>query len=240
MEELTQFIDSKMKDLFEDHPDYRDVWESLESVWPFNRYEFAMSNFLGRNMIQLETYLDVRSEYIARNLFLHLFEISAPRTFGERWAQGHLKELVPELEKPTRKSDPEYSGQYDFLLDGRVRIEVKASRAVDARSDEPLYMKALSTESDCPFWMNFQQIKTGCCHVFVWIAVWRDEIHYWVLSSNEVAEHPGFSAGQHRGNVGEGQLHVRRDNLAQFEAYRVEGRDLLDAIRAAAERQGCA
>jgi hypothetical protein len=74
-----------------------------------------------------------------RNSFLYIFEISAPRTFGEAWAQGHLKELVPELSKPSKKLDPRYSGEYDFFLDGKIRIEVKASRAVDAESDEPLY-----------------------------------------------------------------------------------------------------
>jgi len=50
-------------------------------------------------------------------MYLYIFEISAPRGFGERWAQGHLKELVPDLQKPSKKLDPEYSGQYDFFLD---------------------------------------------------------------------------------------------------------------------------
>ncbi len=64
-------------------------------------------------------------------------EISAPRKFGEAWAQGHLKGLVPELKKPNKNDDPDYAGQYDFWLEG-MRIEVKASRAVDKESDEPL------------------------------------------------------------------------------------------------------
>lgn len=38
--------------------------------------------------------------------------------------------------------------------------------------------------------MNFQQVKPRCCDVFVWIAVWRDVIRYWVLSSNEVETSP--------------------------------------------------
>jgi hypothetical protein len=106
-------------------------------------------------------------------MYLYIFEISAPRGFGEAWAQGHLKELVPEVVKSTRKLDPNYSGQYDLLLDGHIKIEVKASRAVDASMDAPLYVKALASDSTKPFWMNFQQIKPACCDVFVWIAVWR-------------------------------------------------------------------
>jgi len=73
-----------------------------------------------------------------RNLYLYIFEISSPRGFGEAWAQGHLKELVPELKKPSKKIDQDYAGQYDFLLDDCIRIEVKASRAVDSDIDKPL------------------------------------------------------------------------------------------------------
>ena len=36
--------------------------------------------------------MEIRDEYIARNMYLYIFEISAPRGFGEQWAQGHLKE----------------------------------------------------------------------------------------------------------------------------------------------------
>jgi hypothetical protein len=111
--------------------------------------------------------------YMERNSFVYIFEIGGPRTFGELRAQGHLKELVPELHKPTKKLDQKYEGQYDFYLDGKIRIEVKASRAVDANSDEPLYVKALTSDSKKNFWMNFQQVKCGCCDVFIWIAVWR-------------------------------------------------------------------
>lgn len=149
----------------------------------------------------------------------HIFEISAPRGFGELWAQGHLKELVPDLVRPSKKLDPDYSGQYDFLLDGKIRIEVKASRAVAFKTDEPLYVKDLSSDSEKQFDMNFQQIKPALCDVFVWVGVWRDVIRYWVLASREVESNRYYSIGQHRGNVGEGQLHIKRDNIAEFEKY---------------------
>jgi hypothetical protein len=170
-------------------------------------------------------------------MFLYIFEISAPRTFGETWAQAHLKELVPDLQKPSKKCDPGYSGQYDFLLDN-IKIEVKASRAVDSsRSDAPLYLKALGTASELPFWMNFQQIKPACCDVFVWIAVWRDTIKYWIQSSHEIETSVHYSKGQHRGNVGEGQLHVRRDNIRDFDRYLSPSDKLRNAIVAAYERE---
>jgi hypothetical protein len=211
--------------------------DEVYSVYPFNELEYIISTLLGRGVLTLDQYYEIRDDYMARNAFLYIFEISAPRTFGEAWAQGHLKELVPELFKPSRKLDPKYSGEYDLFFEGRIRIEVKASRAVDAESDEPLYVKALSSDSGRPFWMNFQQVKPACCDVFVWIAVWRDRIRYWVLSSHELETHRDYSTGQHRGSTGEGQLHVRHDNIKDFDAYEVASNRLAEAIRDAYARE---
>lgn len=210
--------------------------ETLVSVYPFNEFEYLISTLLGADVLSLDGYYELREEYIARNLYLYIFEISAPRGFGETWAQGHLKEVLPDLVKPTKKLDRDYSGQYDFLLD-RIRIEIKASRAVDFESDEALYVKALSVASKRPFDMNFQQIKPACCDVFVWVGVWRDAIRYWVLSSKEVESNKCYSAGQHRGNVGEGQLHLKHDNIAGFSKFEVHSNELAAAIRRASQRQ---
>jgi len=211
--------------------------EDLVSVYPFNEYEFLISGLMGHGKISMDDYYELRDDYIARNLYLYVFEISAPRGFGETWAQGHLKELVPDLEKPTKKKDATYSGQYDFYLDGKIKIEVKASRAVDFNSREALYVKALANDSSKPFDMNFQQVKPACCDVFVWVGVWRDMIRYWVLSSDEVKNNKYYSAGQHRGNIGEGQLHLKDDNIVEFKTYEGRAVDLLAAIRSAYDRQ---
>lgn len=214
----------------------RERLDSLVSIYPFNEYEYIISHLLAARILNIDAYHQLRDDYIARNLYLYVFEISAPRTFGEAWAQGHLKGLVPSLKKPSKQTDPEYSGQYDFIIDN-IRIEVKASRAVDADQEAPLYVKALSSDSQKNFWMNFQQVKPDCCDVFVWIAVWRDTIRYWVLSSHEVETNPYYSKGQHRGNVGEGQLHIRQDNIHEFESYETRSDKLEEAIRNAYERQ---
>ena len=101
--------------------DVRDRLATLLSVYPFNRFEYLISILLGRGVLSLDAYYEIRDEYIARNLYFYIFEIGGPRTFGEAWAQGHLKELVPDLVKPSKKLDPKYSGEYDFFLDGRIR-----------------------------------------------------------------------------------------------------------------------
>jgi hypothetical protein len=144
---------------------------------------------------------------------------------------------VPDLVKPSKKLDPDYSGQYDFLLDNKIRIEVKASRAVAFKTDEPLYVKALSSDSEKQFDMNFQQIKPACCDVFVWVGVWRDVIRYWVLASREVENNRYYSPGQHRGNVGEGQLHIKKENIVEFKEYESRSNELLQAIKDAYIRQ---
>jgi hypothetical protein len=241
MEQLKEKLSKLLDELAEEAREaIKARLENLISVYPFNEYEYLISSLMGLGKLSLDEYYEIRDEYISRNMYLYIFEIGSPRGFGEQWAQGHLKELVPDLIKPTKKLDPKYSGDYDLILQNEnaaIRIEVKASRAVRGDIAEALYVKALAYASKHPFWMNFQQIKPAHCDVFVWVAVWRDIIKYWVLSSDEVLNHESYSKGQHRGNVGEGQLHLRHDNIAKFEKYEVKPNALKEAIITAYKRQ---
>lgn len=67
--------------------------DDLISVYPFNEYEFLISSLMGYGKISIDDYYELRDDYIARNLYMYVFEISAPRGFGEAWAQGHLYEF---------------------------------------------------------------------------------------------------------------------------------------------------
>jgi hypothetical protein len=141
------------------------------------------------------------------------------------------------LTKPTKVLDINYSGEYDLWLDG-IKIEVKASRAVDSQSNSPLYVKALSRSTKKSFLMNFQQLKPQCCDVFIWVAVFRDQIVLWVLNSQDVVNHQLYSDGQHRGNHGnEGQLHINQDNIQLFKTFEAKGDNLERLIRKAAKRK---
>ena len=202
---------------------------NLYSVYPFNKFEYIISHLIAEKIITLEQYLEIRNSYIRRNRYLYLFEM-APRTFGETWGQRHLNELVPEFEIPSKELDADYSGQYDFWHDG-ITIEVKASRVVRRKSGGSLLEKSLSFSSEYGFDMNFQQLKPACAHVFIFIAVWRDVIKYWVFSSNEIKRNKYFSKGQHRGNVGEGQLWITEKNIKEFNKYLVQSRDILKAVK---------
>ena len=85
--------------------------------------------------------------------------------------------------------------------------------------------------------MNFQQVKPACCDVFVLIAVWRDVIKYWVWPSREFENNKYYSKGQHRGNVGEGQLHYKQDNILEFNDYLCRSDKLKECITNAYIRQ---
>jgi len=239
MDELNRELEKHILQLAEKFQGQFDLSDAFlnrfYSVYPFNRFEYIISHLIAGGVMNVDKYLELRNNYLEQNKYLYLFEINAPRKFGETWAQNHLSEIVPELVRPSKKHDNSYAGQYDFWLDG-IRIEVKASRAVDSQSDESLVVKALSAESNKSFNMNFQQIKPDCCDVFVWIGVWRNQIKHWVLSSREVQQNSYFSKGQHRGNVGEGQLWVTEKNIAEFEQFVTPPRELLDRMLLKAKR----
>ena len=236
MEKLTAQLDELLSRL-DRASEIRSKLEELISVYPFSDYEYIISHLLAADKLAIEEYYQLRNDYLDRNLYLYLFEISAPRGFGEIWAQGHLKELAPNLMRPGKETDPDYSGQYDFFLPPNIKIEVKASRAVEFKMDAPLYIKALPSDSQKQFDMNFQQVKPACCDVFVWLAIWRDVIRHWVIPSYEVEHSRYYSTGQHRGNIGEGQLHLNRDNLHDFEKYLVDSDKIESAIRVAFEEE---
>jgi hypothetical protein len=238
--ELTELKDKIISSFSGSETDLREIIETIEidrAIFPFNEYEYLICNFLNQGGLTYEQYVDIRAEYISENPNLWVFEISAPRGFGERFAQTYVQGKCSKLKKPSKKLDPEYSGQYDLWLDG-ISIEVKASRAVDSESDDPLYMKALSRKSKKQFLMNFQQLKPQYCDVFVWVAVYRDEIVLWIMSSAEVLKNPHYSKGQHRGNKGnEGQLHIKKENIHLLNQYELKGDNIEEAIIEAALRK---
>ena len=63
-----------------------EVLDSPYSVYPFNKFEYIISHLIGTDTITLQQYLNIRNEYLKRNKYLYVFEITAPRTFGETWA----------------------------------------------------------------------------------------------------------------------------------------------------------
>lgn len=200
--------------------------EGLISFFPFSEYEYMLMFLRDRKVITFEEYEKLRSNYVKANKYLDLYGI-APRIFGQVWGEEHIRDIDNRLKKADKSLDPKYEGQYDIWIDG-VRLEVKACRAIHTKKRGDIVSKALRYESKDPFWMNFQQIKLDVCDVFVFIGVWVNKICYWVLSNNEVKNHPSLSH-QHRGGV-EYQIGVTQKNLRQFDKYLVEPVDLVNVI----------
>jgi hypothetical protein len=257
MEKLTEQLDDFIARLTHSG-DFRNQLAEVRSVYPFSKYEYIISTLLAKGKLSFDEYLQIRDDYINRNLYLYIFEITAPRGFGDTWAFGHLLELEPDLKRPSRKLDAAYRGEYDLFLNWQdsnkkehhIKIEVKASRANDReRNDEPLYIKALSSDSQRPFLMNFQQLKPTCCDVFLWIAAYRDAIKYWVINANAVQTHRDFTP-QHRNettaergkdyrkeDIYEGQIMMTEKNVHTFNRFLTTGKDLKRAIIKQYKRQ---
>jgi hypothetical protein len=250
MEILTEQLDAFIVRLAHSE-DFRNELAEVRSIYPFSKYEYIISTLLSQGKISFDEYLHIRDDYINRNLYLSIFEITAPRGFGDTWAFGHLLELEPDLKRPSRKLDATYRGEYDLFLNWQdshkkehhIKIEVKASRANDReRNDEPLYIKALSSDSKRPFLMNFQQLKPACCDVFLWIAVYRDAIKYWVIRASAIQSHQDFtpqhrnettaerSKDYHKEDIFEGQIMMTEKNIHFFDQFFTAGKELKKAI----------
>jgi hypothetical protein len=177
----------------------------------------------------------MRANYISTAINLPLFDM-APRTFGESWGQSFVKSICPELLSPTTHTDEYFDGEYDLYLphNGKnIKIEVKASRATDCSKDKkqlPPNTKALAKGTKYKFDMNFQQIKSKCCDIFVFVIVWVDEIDILVLSSQEVKSNKYYNDKQHRGNVDEGQLHIKPNNLGEMYKFLTTPLELKQSI----------
>ena len=204
---------------------------SLKSIYPFNEYEYRLMYLLDKKIISFKEYESLRDAYVNADPYLNLYNIS-PRVFGEIWAQQHLIELDPRFKKPTKLIDKKYSGDYDLYLEGGkevIRIEVKASRAINTKIRGGLEHKALSFGSNEPYWMNFQQLKLGIVDAFVFIGVWIDKIYYWVLTNKEVKNHPKRSH-QHRGGI-EFQIGITDKNFNEFKKFAIKSDKLVEEIR---------
>lgn len=248
MEKLTEQFDELIKRL-ENAENFRKELETLRSIYPFNKYEYIISTLFSHGKITFDEYLNIRDEYINRNLYLYLFEMS-PRTFGDTWGLSHVCSIT-EFKRPSKKTDTSYKGEYDLYLDWKdnkgkqhyIKIEVKASRANDRqRKEEPIIIKAIASDSKRPFLMNFQQLKPTCCDVFIWIAVYRDQIKYWVIPSVDVQTNQYFTP-QHRNTltakrkkhykkeaIYEGQIMVTDENISYFNKYLTSGNRLKEAV----------
>lgn len=213
--------------------------EKEKALFPFSIENKLLSYYLSVGDISYERYSQLNTEYCERNKYLDLFEM-APRTYGQTWGEQHIRSLFPQFIKATKKNvSSEYSafdGEFDLWLDG-IRIEVKACRANNTKKGGSLASRAYlhSEAKDAGFAYHYQQLKPSCCDVFIWIGTCRDELIYWVITSEELQK-TGKLTSQHRNeNTGiegvevfEGQVFMTEEELSPF---LVAEKDILEAVR---------
>lgn len=78
--------------------------ENDQAIFPFNEYEYLICSLIEKKGLSYEQYVDLRTEYISQNPNLWVFEISAPRSFGEKFAQTYVQGKCSKLKKPSKKN----------------------------------------------------------------------------------------------------------------------------------------
>ena len=70
METLIKELEARKKSLSaEERGKLSDtVLDKLYDVYPFNKFEYTISHLIAKDIISLDDYLQIRSEYIARNI----------------------------------------------------------------------------------------------------------------------------------------------------------------------------
>lgn len=221
-----------------------EVIRQENAKFPFSTEGRLLSYLLATQSISYEKYSELYEEYVKRNQYIELFEM-APRTFGETWGEKHILQLFPAFVKATRDNMslmyPDFDGEFDLWFDG-IRVEVKACRANSATSGGSLASRAYlhSEAKENSFKYHYQQLKPSCCDVFIWIGVCRDDLLYWVLTSDELQK-TGKLGSQHRNvNTGiegievyEGQVFMTEEELSPF---RVAENEVLNTVRRKGKR----
>lgn len=210
-----------------------------KSLFPFSAESSMLTYFLSIGEISFARYSQLNTEYAQRNKYLDLFDM-APRTYGQTWGEQHIRSLFPEFTKATKENlveeYPDFDGEFDLWIDG-IRVEVKACRANFEKGKGSLTSRAYlhSEAKTAGFKYHYQQLKPSCCDVFIWIGTCRDELIYWVITSDELRS-TGKLGPQHRNEntkvdgveVFEGQVFMTEEELAP---YRVEEKDILTIVK---------
>lgn len=214
-----------------------DTFTMEQTIYPFSDVGKELAFLLSQGLINYNDYLYMCNEYFKRNKYLNLFDLS-PRTFGETWGEQHVLSLYPEFIKATtgnlKSLYPFFDGEFDLWLSGQrtdgsnlsgIRIEVKSCRANSNAKKGSLSSRAFSHSQakNAGFKYHFQQLKPTCCDVFIWIGVCKDELLYWVLTSQDLIDtqklgpqHRSEQTGLPGAQIYEGQVFMTEEELEPF------------------------
>ena len=94
-----------------------------KAIFPFNEYEHLICALIDKGNMTYDQYLEIRAEYISENPNLWIFEISAPRGFGEKFAQTYIKGRQKEKTIEMRISQKSMT---QLIAPGNMRFKIGA------------------------------------------------------------------------------------------------------------------
>lgn len=162
----------------------------------------------------------------------------APRPFGEKFGEWVIFELDNTLES---RND----GSHDAIYE-KKRVEIKLSRAKFKFNKKLNFLSSLiSTHTSSfvrsdtldNFDCNIQQVKPNCFDILIYGVFFEDIIYIFKTTTAVLLNDKkiGYNDKQHRGNVGEGQFHIKRTNLQyhidNFLYKKLEYMDLIKMIQ---------
>ena len=238
MKELRNEIDNILAESGKD----KEVVDSIRkeiSIYPFTTESRILVYLVASKAITYEQFNKLHSDFKKRNKYLDLYDL-APRTFGETWCEKKILDLFPDFIKASKKNlssvYPDFKGEFDLWLDG-IRVEVKACRANSKGNKESISSRAyLHAEAKkYSFKYHYQQLKPSCCDVFIWIGVCRDQLLYWVISSEElknsdkfVSQHRNQESDTKKKEIFEGQVFMTEEDL---KPYLVTKKQILEVVK---------
>ena len=214
MKELVKEVAELIKEMpigYQKELDFGKLDARNDGVYPFCKLEKAFIYLLESGVINLGKYLDIRKRYCERNKYLEAFQIASTKYFSQ-WVREYLKREEPDLIDASVEYDSQHSiYHYQLMLDKKIKISVKASRAVDRYLHAPLPEKALSFyDRTSNFRLQYQTFffQRERVDVYLLLGIWKDKIVNYVMTEGEIRSHPGFLR-YHRSNVaGDGQLRI--------------------------------
>ncbi len=92
MEKLRKQLEEWLN-LLDDSEDIQDSLKTIESNYPFNKFEFVISHLLATKKLNLDEYKEIREDYLNRNKYLRVFEISAQEDLAKVGRKKNCKNL---------------------------------------------------------------------------------------------------------------------------------------------------
>ncbi len=147
---------------------------------------------------------------------------------------GTIAELMIEDLYDLGEARDQFHDRYDNK--NNKRIEIKFSRVLKSNKDNITFENAIesclnattekrefnssdikkyekSNKKEYKFNCNIQQIKTDQFDILYYGLFFSDKIEIFSMTANQVKNCEGYSNKQHKGNVGEGQLHLNNKSI---------------------------